>query len=85
MEQICQRTPIALAGWISLTTPQNPLIIIASLKKQRGYGVLSPAGNLLYHQQHSRFLTQPVFLYRVIILFNNYELPPTGGSSTVLT
>ena len=32
-----------------LPTPQNPLIIIASLKKQRGYGVLSPAGNLLYH------------------------------------
>lgn len=31
-----------------LATPQNPLIIIASLKMQRGYSVLSPAGNLLY-------------------------------------
>jgi len=36
-----------------LATPQNPLIIIASHKKQRGYGVLSPAGNLPYHQQPS--------------------------------
>jgi hypothetical protein len=34
---------------INLATPQNPLIIIASFKKQRGYVVLSPAGNLLYH------------------------------------
>jgi uncharacterized protein YtpQ (UPF0354 family) len=34
---------------IILATPQNPLIIIASIKKQRGYVVLSPAGNLLYH------------------------------------
>lgn len=39
-----------------LATPQNPLVIIASLKMQRGYSVLSPAGNLLYHQQPLRFL-----------------------------
>jgi hypothetical protein len=32
-----------------LATPQSPLIIIASHKKQREQGVLSHAGNLLYH------------------------------------
>lgn len=56
-----------------LATLQNPLITIASHKKQRGQGVLSPAGNLLYNQQPSWFfLTQSVFLYRVIILSSNY-------------
>jgi hypothetical protein len=39
-----------------LATPQNPLIIIASHKKQRGHTILSPAGNLLYYQQPSLFL-----------------------------
>jgi len=57
-----------------LATPQNPLIIIASHKKQRRQGVLSPAGNLLYHQQPSWFFTQSVFWYRVIILSSNYQL-----------
>jgi hypothetical protein len=68
-----------------LATPQNPLVIIESHKKQRGYGVLSPAGNLLYHQQLSWFFTQSVFLYGVIILSNNYQLSLTVGLFVVLT
>jgi hypothetical protein len=32
-----------------LATLQNPLIILASLKEQKAYDVLSAAGNLLYH------------------------------------
>lgn len=56
-----------------LATPQNPPIIIASHKKQRGHGILSPAGNLLYHQQPLRFFTQSMFFYSVIILSVNYQ------------
>jgi len=46
----------------NLAKPQIPFIIIASHEKQRGHGILSPAGNLLHHQQPSWLFTQCVLV-----------------------